>query len=70
MLMKEFIISSFPGVGLNTAKLLLGHFGSIENIVQASAKEMQKIEGVGEKISHRIKDVLEKEYPQKKEIDI
>ena len=61
---QEFIVSSLPGVGLNTAKVLLEHFGSVERLVRASLDELQKVEGVGDKISQRIKEVLEKEYPK------
>ena len=59
---QEFIISALPGIGLNTAKVLLEKFGSIKNLVNASKEELMAVEGVGEKISGRIKEVLEGEY--------
>ncbi len=59
---QEFLVSSLPGIGLNTAKVLLGEFGSVKSLVNASEEELMGVEGVGEKISGRIKEVLEKEY--------
>ena len=59
---QEFIISALPGVGLNTARILLEHFGSIKKLVNASLEDLQQVEGVGPKISTKLKEVLEKEY--------
>ncbi|MBR9683423.1 hypothetical protein GOV03_02685, partial [Candidatus Woesearchaeota archaeon] len=59
---QEFIVSSLPGIGLNTAKLLLEHFGSIKKLFDASKEEMIAIDGIGEKTSTTIKEVLEGEY--------
>jgi Fanconi anemia group M protein len=59
---QEFLVSSLPGVGLNTAKMLLEKFGSIKKLVNASEEELIEMEGIGEKISGRINEVLEGEY--------
>jgi len=59
---QEFIVSSLPGIGLNTAKVLLEKFGSIKVLVNASSEELMAVEGVGEKISTKIKEVLEGKY--------
>ncbi len=59
---QEFIVSAFPGIGLNTAKILLEHFGSVEKLVGSSLAELREIEGIGEKISCKIKEVLEAKY--------
>jgi Fanconi anemia group M protein len=64
---QEFLISALPGIGLNTAKLLLESFGSIKKLVNASKEELVAVEGVGGKISKKIKEVLEGEYKKCRE---
>ena len=59
---QEFLVSALPGVGLGLAKELLRKFGSVKKIVGASVEELKSVEGVGGKISGRIKEVLEEEY--------
>ena len=59
---QEFIVSALPGIGLQGARNLLLKFGSIRALVGASADELQTVEGVGEKISERLKEVLEGKY--------
>ncbi len=61
---QEFIASALPGVGPQLAKELLSHFGSIRRLFSASKEELQQVEGVGEKISERILQVVEKKYQQ------
>ncbi|MFH1682340.1 MAG: DEAD/DEAH box helicase [Candidatus Woesearchaeota archaeon] len=61
---QEFLVSALPGVGLVLAQELLKKFGSIKNLANASVLELQETEKVGEKISMRIKEVLEGEYPK------
>ncbi|MBC7114518.1 MAG: DEAD/DEAH box helicase [Archaeoglobi archaeon] len=58
----EYIVSSFPGVGLSTARALLEHFGSIRNIVNADEKELQRIKGVGKMTAEMIKKYSEMKY--------
>jgi|Deesub1362B_J571_1020462.scaffolds.fasta_scaffold00429_16 Fanconi anemia group M protein len=60
--MLEYIVSSFPGVGVSTAKALLNHFGSIKNIVNADKKELLRVKGVGEVTAETIKKYGEMEY--------
>lgn len=43
-------------VGKETASLLANHFGSLENIKNASIEEMAQIDGIGEKIAKSVKD--------------
>ena len=59
---QEFLVSALPGVGLSLATELLKHFGSVRKIVNASEEELKQVEKVGEKISKKIREVLEEEY--------
>jgi len=59
---QEYIVSSFPMVGPNLAKKLLEKFKTIKGIVNAEEDELKNVEGIGEKISKRLKDVFENEY--------
>ncbi|MEM5778754.1 MAG: ERCC4 domain-containing protein [Candidatus Aenigmatarchaeota archaeon] len=60
--MQEYLIESLPDVSLVRAKALLKHFKTPKNIFNASVKELQQVNGIGEKIAKKIKEVVEKEY--------
>lgn len=57
-----FIIESLPNIGPVNAKNLLTHFGSIEEIMNASESKLQEVEGIGKKISENIRKVIESKY--------
>ncbi|MDD4137655.1 MAG: DEAD/DEAH box helicase [Methanoregula sp.] len=59
---QEYIISSFPEIGLKNARLLLAHFGSIQGIVNASLEELVAVRGVGEKTAHKIFELCRRKY--------
>jgi len=59
---QEYIISALPNIGLNTAKELLKHFGSVQAIFMASEKGLQQVTGIGEKTAKQIKDITTEEY--------
>ncbi|MBU0470708.1 MAG: DEAD/DEAH box helicase [Nanoarchaeota archaeon] len=59
---QEFIVSSFPNIGPQTAKLLLENFNTIKNLVNATEKEIINIKGVGEKTAKNLLEMFEKEY--------
>jgi Fanconi anemia group M protein len=59
---QEFLVSGLPKVSTVTAKKLLKHFGSPEKIFAAPESELMKVEGIGEKMAKRIKQVLVKKY--------
>ena len=46
---QEQVIASFPDIGLKNARLLLGHFGSVQGIVNADEQSLGDVEGVGRK---------------------
>jgi excinuclease ABC subunit C len=48
------VLDDVPGVGPETRKRLLGRFGSVENIRQASKADLLDVDGVGEKTAAAI----------------
>ncbi|HIJ12098.1 TPA: DEAD/DEAH box helicase [Candidatus Woesearchaeota archaeon] len=62
---QEFIISSFPNIGVGMAKKLLEVFGSVKGVVNASKEELMALEGVGSKTAERIVEMSLKEYVKK-----
>lgn len=57
-----FIVESLPNIGPVNAKNLLEHFGSVSNIINASEKELQEVEGIGNKTAENIKKVIDSKY--------
>jgi ERCC4-related helicase/ERCC4-type nuclease len=44
---QEYVICAIPSIGLVTARSLLGRFGSLEALFQASTPELTKVPGIG-----------------------
>jgi Fanconi anemia group M protein len=61
------IVEMFPMIGPKSAKALLEHFGNIENIVNASEKELRAVEGIGGKRAKVLKSVLVSKYESEKD---
>ncbi len=59
---KEYVVSSFPGVGRQTARNILNHFKTIKTFINAEDKDMKKVKNVGSKTIKRIKQILEEDY--------
>ena len=59
---KQFIVESLPGIGPKTAKALLNHFGTVENVFIASKQELREVEGIGDKRAKEIRQMLSKKY--------
>ncbi len=59
---QEIIVASFPEIGLKNARLLLGHFGTIQAIANARSEELAGVKGIGEKKAKRIFDLFRKTY--------
>ena len=57
-----FIIESLPNIGPVNAKNLLQHFGSVANVINASASELQEVEGIGKKTAENIRNVIDSKY--------
>ncbi|MGM0388410.1 MAG: helix-hairpin-helix domain-containing protein, partial [Natrinema limicola] len=52
------VLDDVEGVGPETRKRLLGRFGSVENVRDASLEDLQSVEGIGEKTAATIKSRL------------
>ena len=57
-----FIVESLPNIGPVHAKKLLEHFGSVENIFNASEEQLTEVEGIGKITTQNIKKVIETKY--------
>ena len=53
-----YIVESLPNIGPVTAKKLLEEFGSVEQVINASESELKNVEGIGEKIAQKIREVV------------
>lgn len=60
--LQEEIVSSLPNVSNVLSKRLLQHFGSIEKVFTASENDLQKVKGIGKKLSKKIKKILTEKY--------
>ncbi|APW96890.1 excinuclease ABC subunit C [Halobiforma lacisalsi AJ5] len=52
------VLDDVPGVGPETRKRLLGRFGSVENVREASLEDLRSVPGVGKKTAETIKSRL------------
>ncbi|MEM5772888.1 MAG: ERCC4 domain-containing protein [Candidatus Aenigmatarchaeota archaeon] len=59
---KEFIVSSIPGISTILSKRLLEKFGSVEKVFSASEEELKSVRGIGKKLAKKIKKVLSEKY--------
>ena len=50
----EFIVSSFPTIGVVNARNLLRKFNSIKSLVNAGKQELTEVEGIGEKTAEKL----------------
>ena len=57
-----YIVESLPNVGPVTARKLLEEFENVKGVINASEDELKKIEGVGNKIAQRIKEVVDAQF--------
>lgn len=61
----EFIVSSFPGIGVMNARKLLEKFGSLKGLIGASKEDLVAVEGIGEKIADKLVGIFEEKYGDK-----
>ncbi|MBI2523377.1 DEAD/DEAH box helicase [Candidatus Woesearchaeota archaeon] len=59
---QEYIVSSLPGVGSVLSKPLLKRFKSVKKVVNAEQKELEEVEGIGNRKAEKIRDILDREY--------
>lgn len=62
---QQFVVESLPMVGPTMAKSLLGHFKTVRGIVNASEKELQEVDNMGEKKAKKIGKLLNARYKEK-----
>ena len=48
------IFDNITGIGSKTKKILLSHFGSIENIKSAGIRDLEGAPGIGKKMAKKI----------------
>ena len=61
---QEYFVSSLPGINLTLAKPLLRHFKTVKSLVNASEKELQEVEKIGDVKASQIKEVVDTEYKE------
>ncbi|MGA9139272.1 MAG: DEAD/DEAH box helicase [Methanocella sp.] len=59
---QEYLVSAISEVGPVIARNLLGHFGSVKNIAEASVEELQAVDKVGPKTAARIREIMDSLY--------
>ncbi len=62
---QEYFVSSLPNMGIQTARLLLEHFGTVKNLANASKEELLGLKGVGKKTVENIMGLFEGVYEKK-----
>jgi ERCC4-type nuclease len=50
----EDVLAALPGISIGKAQNILNHFKSLQNVSQATGKELQQIEGIGKKTADSI----------------
>jgi ERCC4-type nuclease len=58
----EKIIGNLPGVGIETARNLLEHFGSVQAVAAATEKELKEVDNVGSKRAKLIFGLMRLKY--------
>lgn len=62
---KEFIVSSIPGISTILSKRLLEKFGNVERVFCADEKELICVKGIGKKLAKKIRKILTEKYEVK-----
>ncbi len=55
----QYLVEGLPGVGAETARRLIQHFGSASRVFGASKDELQQVRGIGAKTASGIRSALE-----------
>ncbi|MFH0861560.1 MAG: DEAD/DEAH box helicase [Candidatus Altiarchaeota archaeon] len=59
---QRFVVESLPNVSAVLADRLLRRFGSVEDVITANEKELEEVEGIGEKKAKEIRKVVRGGY--------
>ena len=54
-----YIVESLPNVGPVTARKLLEKFGTVKGVINAPKDDLKEIEGIGDVIAQKIRDVID-----------
>ncbi len=54
-----YLLQGLPGIGLTRARLLLEKFGSVEEVLTASERELQQVAGIGSSTAKKIRWAVE-----------
>ena len=65
---QRFVVEGLPGVSAVLAKRLLEYFGTVEEVMKATEKELRQVHGIGPKKAKRIRRVLDSEYEGEQKI--
>ena len=57
-----FLLQGLPGIGIETAKALLRHFGSLSSVFNATPTELCAVDGIGKKTAESIVQILNKKW--------
>lgn len=55
-----YALQGLPGVGKKRAKILLDHFGSIEQVILADEEELAEVDGIGRLTAMAIRELVSK----------
>jgi Fanconi anemia group M protein len=64
--LQEYLVAGLPNVNVKIARRLLEKFKTVEKVFTASEEELKKVDGIGDKISKKIRKVLTAEYSPEK----
>ncbi|WP_430504136.1 DEAD/DEAH box helicase [Haloparvum sp. PAK95] len=59
---QEYVVSSIADIGPVTARSLLEHFGTVEEVMTATEDELEDVDGVGQVTAERIRNVVGSDY--------
>ncbi|MCL5788609.1 MAG: DEAD/DEAH box helicase [Candidatus Marsarchaeota archaeon] len=62
--LREYVVSSLPGVDAVRSRRLLKRFGSVSGVFNADLEALLEVEGIGEKTARRMKEIIEGSYRQ------
>jgi Fanconi anemia group M protein len=65
--MQEFIVAGLPHIDAVRSRDLLKRFETVENVFTASKEKLSEVEGIGQKISERIREILTTKYREEDE---
>jgi len=66
---QQYIVEGLPNIGPKLAKNLLRAFGTVGNVFNASGKELQEIEGIGEKKAKEMRKLLDAEFAEEEQTE-